>query len=141
MEERLPSWCWDDGAARRKLESIVWPKGPVCPYCGETSRFYKLQGARYRAGLLKCGACRRHFTVMIGTPFHHTHLPLRKWFLALHLLYLNGPAPSTRALQHALGVDYKTAASLVRRFRSYDLTGLRRFEDLVRVICAVPKRE
>jgi hypothetical protein len=52
----------DDAAAFAKLESIVWPNGPVCPHCGGVGRAYALNGVkdkkgRVRLGLKKCGQC------------------------------------------------------------------------------------
>ena len=64
----------DDEAARARLEAIVWPNGPVCPHCGEAGRIYALKGARTRPGLRKCGACRKQFTVTVGTVFESSHV-------------------------------------------------------------------
>ena len=36
----------DEEAAFAKLETIVWPNGPVCPKCGATDRIYPLNGVR-----------------------------------------------------------------------------------------------
>lgn len=138
-EGAIPSWCWDEDAARRKLQNIIWANGPVCPRCGNAARFYPLHGPRYRNGLLKCAVCRRHFTVTVGTPFHHTHLPLHRWFLALHLVYRTERIRTIRDLQHALAVDHRTAASVLRRFRQWGLTEEMSVEQMVRAICATGK--
>ena len=36
----------DEEAAFAKLESIVWPNGPVCPHCGALDRIFALKGVR-----------------------------------------------------------------------------------------------
>jgi hypothetical protein len=35
-----------DEAARRKIESVRWPNGPVCPHCGELTRRYATKKGR-----------------------------------------------------------------------------------------------
>ena len=50
----------DEAAAYEKLESIIWPNGPVCPHCGGTEKIYKIKPnpeKRVRHGLHKCGQC------------------------------------------------------------------------------------
>ena len=52
----------DDDAARRHLELVLWPQGPVCPRCGVMGeRITKLQGKSTRPGVYKCKDCRKPF--------------------------------------------------------------------------------
>lgn len=136
MAGGLPSWCWDDDAARRKLEDVVWARGRRCPHCGERRRHRRLEGRRHRPGLFKCGACRRQFTATVGTFFHGSHLPLRKWFLALHLLYLREPGASAREVERWLGVTYKTAWTIVRQLEPYGLDDAHDLDVMIRRLCA-----
>ena len=63
------------------LEEARWPDGnPVCPYSG--SRNTAPSEKRHR-----CYDCKTGFPVLVGTNFHHTHLPLQKWFLAISLMW------------------------------------------------------
>jgi transposase-like protein len=39
-----------------------------------------------RKGLYKCRACRKQFTVTVGTIFEDSHVPISKWLLVIHLL-------------------------------------------------------
>ena len=39
----------DENAAREHLESIMWPDGPVCPHCGESSDPFGRGGAEAAA--------------------------------------------------------------------------------------------
>ena len=32
----------DEEAARAKIESVIWPEGPVCGRCGEAGSFTRL---------------------------------------------------------------------------------------------------
>ena len=73
----------DPVAAAEYLEGIRWPDGPVCPHCGETERCNRLMGkATAHRRVFKCYGCRKQFTVMVGTIFESSHVPLNKWLAA-----------------------------------------------------------
>ena len=58
-----------------------------------------------QVGLRKCYACRgAAFTVRKGTIFEDSHLPLRMWLQAIHLLCASKKGISTRQLQRMLGL-------------------------------------
>src|SRR3954468_641225 len=100
----------NEEAAFAYVEAIMWPKGPVCPHCEATSeKIGRLQGATTRIGLRKCYACRKPFTVRIGTIFEDSHAPLRYWLQAIHLICASKKGISTRQLQRMLGCSMKTA--------------------------------
>jgi transposase-like protein len=104
-------------AAFEFVEAQIWPNGPVCPHCGETARIGRLTGKTTRPGLRKCYACRKPFTVRIGTIFEDSHLPLHLWLQAIHLLCASKKGHSTRQLQRTLGCGMKTAWHLGHRIR------------------------
>ena len=56
-------------AAFAYVEAHLWPNGPVCPHCGEGTQVGRLKGKTTRPGLRKCYACRKPFTVRMGTIF------------------------------------------------------------------------
>ena len=104
------------------LEEMRWPEGVRCLKCGNAgiSRFQ----ARGKTGkvrhLYQCVSCRYQFSVTTGTIFHDSHIPLRKWFLAIALLEESGKSNeelSINQLARALGVQYKSACHLVDRIR------------------------
>ena len=81
----------DPDKAREYLEAKRWPDGPICPHCGiigEAVRLEMAEGAKTHArrGLLNCRACRKQFSVTVGTIFEDSHIPLNKWLMAFHLL-------------------------------------------------------
>jgi transposase-like protein len=76
----------DEGKAVEYLESLRWPSGLVCPHCGNQDKVYRIKGKTTRPGLLKCGLCRKQFTVKVGTLFESSHIFLHKWLQATHLL-------------------------------------------------------
>jgi hypothetical protein len=108
--------------ARALLEELRWPMGPVCPRCHHTGpgAIYRITpnpGARVRAGLLECAACRKQFTVTVGTFFADLHLPLAAWLEAWRLATRpQGVGP--RELQMAAGLPhYQTARGMLARLR------------------------
>ncbi|HEX4986974.1 MAG TPA: IS1595 family transposase [Burkholderiales bacterium] len=107
----------DEEAARKHIESIRWPNGPVCPHCGGTERNSQLQGESHRAGLYFCGDCRSQFTVTIGTVFERSKIPLHKWVYATHLMCSSKKGISSKQLERMLGVTYKTAWFMSHRIR------------------------
>jgi transposase-like protein len=109
----------NEEAAFAYVEAELWPNGPICPHCenADNAKIGRLQGKTTRAGLWKCYACRKQFTVRIGTIFEDSHLPLRLWLQAIHLLCASKKGISTRQLQRMLGCGMKTAWHLGHRIR------------------------
>ena len=107
----------DEVEAFKWVEAILWPSGPVCPFCGVIGKHYDL--GKTRIGLRKCCAkeCRKQFTVRVGTIFESTHIPLHKWLQAIHLLCSSKKGFSSHQLHRVLEVTYKTAWFLSHRVR------------------------
>jgi transposase-like protein len=107
----------NEAAAFEYVEAHLWPNGPVCPHCQATGdKIGRLTGKTTRAGLRKCYACRKPFTVRMGSIFEDSHLPLRLWLQAIHLC-ASKKGISTRQLQRMLGCGLKTAWFLSHRIR------------------------
>lgn len=107
----------DEAAAMARLEAILWPDGPVCPHCGNVDKVYEIKGKTARPGLRTCGACRKQFTVKIGTLFEDSHVPMHKWWQAVHLLCSSKKGISSHQLHRTLRVTYKTAWFISHRIR------------------------
>jgi transposase-like protein len=108
----------NEDAAFEYVEAQLWPTGPVCPHCRATSeKIGRLTGKTTRPGLRKCYACRKPFTVRVGTIFEDSHLPLHLWLQAIHLMCASKKGISTRQLQRMLGCGMKTAWHLGHRIR------------------------
>ncbi len=99
----------NEQAAFDYVEAHVWPVGRVCPHCGVVDQSGALKGASNRIGLYKCYACRKPFTVRIGTIFEKSHVPLRLWLQAMHLVCSSKKGISANQLHRTLGVTLKTA--------------------------------
>jgi transposase-like protein len=106
----------DEAKARAWLETQVWPDGPVCPHCG-VQEFTRLEGEAHRAGLYQCNACRKQFTVTVGTLFERSKIPLTKWLMATYLLAASKKGMSANQLHRMLGVSYKSTWFMMHRIR------------------------
>lgn len=108
----------NEAVAYDYVEARLWPLDPVCPHCHATGdKIGRLNGKTTRPGLRKCYACRKPFTVKIGTVFEDSHAPLRLWLQAVHLICSSKKGISTRQLQRTLGVGMKTAWFMGHRIR------------------------
>src|SRR3954453_1902371 len=109
----------NEEAAFAYVEAMLWPNGPVCPHCGnaDAARIGRLQGKSSRPGLRKCYACRKQFTVRIGSIFEDSHFPLRLWLQAIQLICQSKKGISTRQIQRAFKCSMKTAWFLMHRIR------------------------
>lgn len=108
----------DEVAAFAYVEAKLWPNGPVCPFCGETARIGRLNGKTTRPGLCKCYVCQKPFTVRMGTILESSHLALRYWLQAIHLMCASKKGISTRQIQRMLNCSMKTAWHLTHRIRA-----------------------
>lgn len=107
----------NEEAAYAFVEAHVWPNGAVCPRCGETKRVNKLKGKSTRIGVHKCYACRKPFTVKIGTIFESSHVKMHYWLQAIYLMSSSKKGISTQQLHRMLGVTLKTAWFMSHRIR------------------------
>src|SRR5256885_16214154 len=107
----------NEEAAIDYIESRLWPNGPVCPHCGTVGEASRSKGKTTRPGLWNCRACRKPFTVRMGTVFESSHVPLREWLQAIYLICSSKKGISTRQMQRTLGASMKTPWSLRHRIR------------------------
>ena len=95
-----------DADCEAALLESRWPKGFVCASCeGGHSSSFRREGRLY----FQCTACRHQCSVISGTIFEATKLPLSRWFLAMHLLTQSKNNIAALELMRHLGVCYKTA--------------------------------
>ncbi len=101
-----------DAKCRELLERLRWPNGVACIRCGSLS----VSEIEARAQF-DCTACRYQFSVTAGTIMHDSHLPLRKWFIAIYLMCESKKGISALQLKRTIKVAYKTAWYLCHRIR------------------------
>jgi len=107
----------DEEAAYAFVEARIWPHGATCPKCGERERVSKMRGKSTRIGSYKCYACRKPFTVKIGTVFEASHVPMHFWLQAIYLMCASKKGVSSNQLHRTLGVTLKTAWFMSHRIR------------------------
>lgn len=127
----LPKYLSDESEAWALLERLRWNGVPVCPHCGTADEKHYFLAARsgvrttakgtvsYRR-LWKCRDkdCRKQFSVLVGTIFESSHVPVSKWLLALYLVSASKNAISGLELQRHLGLgSYQTAWFMLHRLR------------------------
>jgi transposase-like protein len=105
----------DDEAARKFLEGILWPDGPLCPHCGVLGHAYETK----RAGVYRCAEkeCRNDFTVTMKTVMERSHIALHKWLIAFHLVTSSKKGVSAHQLHRTLEITYRSAWFMEHRIR------------------------
>ena len=105
----MPEFLKDYGTevqCEQALEAARWPNGFCCPRCGHTAHYVLRDGIRK---VFQCNACRHQASLIAGTVFQGTKLPLTIWFLAIYLISQAKTGLSALALKRQLGVSYPTA--------------------------------
>ena len=98
----------------RHLERVRWHGGKaVCPYCHSDRTTPMPAESRHH-----CNSCNTTFSVTVDTIFHHTHLDLQKWFLAISLVLNAKKGMSARQLARDIQVNKSTAWSMGMRIRN-----------------------
>jgi transposase-like protein len=106
----------NDEAARKLIEKVRWPEGPVCTHCGTINHAYAVTG---RPGLYRCAEkeCRKDFTCTTGTVMERSKVPLHKWLMAFYMMNASKKGVSAHQLHRALGTTYQTAWFMCHRIR------------------------
>jgi transposase-like protein len=127
----LPKYLSDEAEAWALLERLRWPEGrQACPHCGSVATHYFISAKsgerRTKKGtvsyrrLWKCREkeCRKQFSVLVGTIFESSKVPVSKWLLALYLVSAGKNGVSALELQRHLGLgSYQTAWFMAHRLR------------------------
>lgn len=95
------------------IERVRWQEKPVCPYCKSDRTTPMPKEFRHH-----CNGCNTTFSVTVDTIFHHTHLPLQKWFLAVSLVLNAKKGISARQLARDLEVNKNTGWYMGMRIRN-----------------------
>ncbi|MCR4965409.1 MAG: transposase [Bacteroidales bacterium] len=99
---------------RRCLDYLAWKRwegSPQCPYCSG-NKIYKKCDGRY-----VCAGCGNTFSILVGTVFQNTKLPLLTWFKAIFLVCNSRQGISSCQLSFILGVTQKTAWFILQKIR------------------------
>lgn len=110
----LLTYFESEQVCREYLELFRWPEQVTCPYkdCGHNKVFRFSNGTVY-----KCAKCRKQFSVKVGTIFHDSKIPLKKWYAAIYLITSHKKGISSIQLGKDIGVTQKTAWYMNHRVR------------------------
>ena len=104
----------DPVRAHNLAVSIRWPSGVIsCPHCGvigETTFLAKY----YR---WKCRACKKQFSVKVGTLMEDSPLPIKTWIAATWLITNAKNGISSCEISRALNITQKSAWFVLHRIR------------------------
>lgn len=110
------------------MEELRWNGTPVCSHCGSVSAHYFLkakdpEGRKTRTGshsqrrVWKCKDCRKQFTVLTGTIFHGTKIPLQTWLCVVFEMCASKNGVAAREIERKYDVTAKSAWFMVHRIR------------------------
>ncbi len=94
------------------MKSIRWREGEFCPYCNHDKIYHFSNGKT-----LKCAACKKRFSIRVGTIFEDSKISLRKWFAAIYLITQHSKGISSVQLAKDIGVTQKTGWFMLHRLR------------------------
>lgn len=102
-----------DETCRKYLAKQRWPDDIViCPYCECNKCYVVNKGKRF-----KCSGCRLLFSVLVGTVFQDSKIPLSTWFLAIYLIGSHKKGISSYQVAKDCGVSQKTGWFMLHRVR------------------------
>jgi transposase-like protein len=111
------------------LEQLRWADGVVCPHCGHNKAYFlkpangtsrknstNSKHMSYRR-VWKCAGCRKQFSVLTGTIFHGTKVPIETWLFVMVDMCSDKNGISAREVQRKYGVTVETAWHMLHRLR------------------------
>lgn len=108
----------DPDTALGCMVAIRWPDGITCPRC-DSDRHSFVKTRR----IWICLACKKHFSVKLGTIMEDSPIGLDKWLSAIWLIVNARNGISSYEIHRALGITQKSAWFLLHRIRKAMQTG------------------
>ncbi|MGO9159500.1 MAG: IS1595 family transposase [Streptosporangiaceae bacterium] len=111
-----------------KLEELRWNGHPICPHCGLLDGSWYIRplngvsrktrtGSQSQRRVWKCGGCRRQFSVLTGTIFQGSKIPVRTWLLVVFEMCAAKNGISAREVERKYDLTAKTAWFMLHRIR------------------------
>ena len=97
------------------LERVRWKGVPHCPYCGSFKISTHKEALKSR---WQCSACKKSFSVTVGTLFHNSHIDLRRWFVLIALMRSAKKRLSATQAARDLEMRRPTVGSMMRRIHA-----------------------
>ena len=108
------------------LEKLRWGKTPACVNCGSTNVTKRNNSIKWH-----CNEENKDYSVMVGTIFGDTRLPLPKFFEAIFLMNNAKMGISAAEISRAVGVKYQTAWFACHKTRCCMINNEIRLEGMV----------
>lgn len=102
----------DEDRALAYFAPIRWANGPVCPDCGCSEHSFLKTVRRW-----KCKACKKQYSVKVGTVMEDSPIKLGTWLVVMWLLANAKNGVSSWEVHRATGVTQKTAWFMLQRVR------------------------
>jgi transposase-like protein/IS1 family transposase len=109
----------DDDACKRYLTARRWPNGTRCPRCG-SKKVFELKTMPFKWECMDCGKSTSYrFSVLVGTIFENTNVPLKTWFKVIYLMLTSKKGISALQIHRTMGFgSYSTAHYMCHRIRA-----------------------
>lgn len=123
----------DETDAYQLLEELRWHGIPVCPHCGNEKAYFlkprngvaRSTGRKHDDGgrtqsvrrVWKCAKCRKQFSVLTGTIFHGTKIPIQTWLTVMVQMTAAKNGISAREVERMHGLTPETAWYMLHRLR------------------------
>lgn len=103
----------DEETAIGFVAALRWPNGVICPRCDAKGVCYRLS----TRPLWKCRACKKQFSVKVGSIFEDSPIGLDKWLPAMWMLVNCKNGVSSYEIARDLGITQKSAWFMMHRIR------------------------
>ena len=100
------------------VAQLRWPNGIICTQC--KSKEVSFLSTRR---IWKCKACKKQFSVKVGTIFEDSPLSLSKWLCAIWMIVNAKNRVSSYEIHRSIDVTQKTAWFMLKRIRLAMQTG------------------
>jgi len=104
----------DPDIANDFVAALRWPKGPECPSCGGKDLGYVKTRRLWQC---RNKACKRQFSVKVGSLFEDSPIPLDKWLAAIWMIANSKNGISSHELGRSVGLTQKSAWFVLHRVR------------------------
>lgn len=109
-------------------ESLRWEDGVVCPHCASVAAHHFLNPANGSSGntrtgsisqrrAWKCKDCRKQFSLLTGTIFHGSKIPVRTWLFVIFEMCASENGVAARESEGKDDLAPKTTCLMLHRIR------------------------
>jgi transposase-like protein len=117
----------NEADAYKFLEDLRWNNQPVCPHCGGADPYFLTPkdgtarktrtGSESQRRVWKCRECRKQFSVLTGTIFHGTKIPIRTWCMVVFEMSSSKNGVAAKEIERKYNLSAKTAWFMMHRIR------------------------